>query len=103
MRYLKHSLSINLTFPEVSDSYASCISNSHFVDKVCGMKEHDVLVKRKLEEQYRLLGLVQKMLKLVSNMMMVPTQERGNATSVLEAVSRNYCEYPELRLGCCPV
>ena len=38
------ALSINLTFPEVSDSYASYTSSSNFVDKVCGMKEHDVLV-----------------------------------------------------------
>ena len=71
------ALSIHAAFPRVDGTYTSCISIRTYVDKVCGIKEHDILVAKRLEEHYRLLGLVQKILKLVfANMIVVPIQER---------------------------
>ncbi|KAF2176970.1 hypothetical protein K469DRAFT_383290 [Zopfia rhizophila CBS 207.26] len=98
------ALSIHADFPRVDGTYASCISARTFVDEVCGIKEHDILVAKRVEKQYKLLGLVQKMLKLVvASMIVVPIQERKDATSVLESINWNYRDYDELRLGCCAV
>jgi hypothetical protein len=96
------SLSIQANFPLISDNYATHAADKSFVDQVRAVKEHGLLVSKKLEEEHRLPGLVEKMLELVINhMMAVPVEERKDSTFILEAISRIYQDYPVLRSGCC--
>jgi hypothetical protein len=91
------ALSIHANFLRVDGNYATCVALETFVDMVCGIKEHDLPIAKRLEEQYRLPGLVQNMLKLVvENMIVVPVQMRKDATSVLGLIDQNYRVYPKL-------
>jgi serine/threonine protein kinase len=95
------ALSIQANFPQVNDNYAAHIADKTFVDKVRSVREHNLLVSKRLEEEHRLPNLVEKMLKLVINHMMVSVEERKDATFVLDVINQIYNDYDELQSGCC--